>query len=102
MQRAWQELLQEAGLSEAGLEPCFTARHSGSRRCAKPALRHMLSDTRAAPVFGSQEYMVYKQYNNRVCDYALMFLEQIGGKSDFRLPVSVDERDKLIKGIAAK
>jgi len=69
---------------------------------ATPALKRMLSDTRPAPVFGSQEYMVYKQYQNRVCDYALVFLEQIGGKKDFRMPVSVAERDALIKEIAAK
>jgi hypothetical protein len=59
----------------------------------------MLSDTRPAPVFGSQEYMVYKQYNYRLCDYALYFLEQIDGKTGVKLPVSPAERDALIKGL---
>jgi len=64
-----------------------------------PALRRMLSDTRPAPVFGSQEYMEYKRYNYRLCDYALFFLEKIQGNTEFRMPVSVGERDALIKGL---
>lgn len=71
-------------------------------KSATPALKRMLSDTRPAPVFGSQEYMVYQQYKYRVCDYALFFLEQIAGKQDFRLPVSPAERNAAIKQIAAK
>jgi hypothetical protein len=71
-------------------------------KSATPALKRMLSDTRPAPVFGSQEYMVYRQYEYRLCDYALFFLEQIAGKQDFRLPVSPAERDAAIKQLAAK
>lgn len=71
-----------------------------SGRAAVPALKRMLSDTRPAPTFGSQEYMIYKQYNYRVCDYALYFLEQIDGNSGFRMPVSPADRDTLIKGMS--
>jgi len=69
---------------------------------ATPALKRMLSDTRPAPVFGGQEYMVYKQYKYRLCDYALFFLEKIGANASFRMPVSVTDRDALIKQMAAK
>jgi hypothetical protein len=71
-----------------------------SGKVAVPALKRMLSDTRPAPVFGSQEYMVYKQYNYRLCDYALYFLEQIDGKTGLKLPVSPAERDTLIKAMS--
>ncbi len=71
-----------------------------SGRAAVPALKRMLSDTRPAPTFGSQEYMIYKQYNYRLCDYALYFLEQINGNSGFRMPVSPADRDTLIKGMS--
>jgi hypothetical protein len=71
-------------------------------RSATPALKRMLSDTRPAPVFGSQEYMVYRQYKYRLCDYALFLLEQIAGKQDFRMPVSPTERDAAIKQMATQ
>lgn len=71
-------------------------------KSAVPELSRMLSDTRPAPVFGSQEAMVYQQYKYRVCDYALLFLEQIAGKQDFRMPVSPAERDVVIKEMSAK
>ena len=64
---------------------------------AVPALRRMLMNTRPAPVFGSQEYMVFKRYQFRLCDYALYALEKIQGNPDFVMPVSVDERDALIR-----
>jgi hypothetical protein len=69
---------------------------------AAPALKRMLSDTRPAPVFGSQESMVYQQYKYRVCDYALVFLERIGGKEGVRMPVSATERDAAIKELGAQ
>jgi len=71
-------------------------------KSATPPLKRLLSDTRPAPVFGSQEYMVYQQYKYRVCDYALFLLEQIAGKQDFRMPVSPVERDAVIKQMAAQ
>jgi hypothetical protein len=64
---------------------------------AVPALRRMLSDARPAPVFGSQEYMLYKRYQFRVSDYALFFLEKIRGNPDFVMPVSVTQRDALVR-----
>jgi len=73
-----------------------------SGKSASPALRRMLSQTRPAPVFGSQEYMEYLRYQYRLCDYALFFLERIGGNADFKMPVSVDERDSLIKQMLKK
>lgn len=73
-----------------------------SGRSAVPALKQMLSDIRPAPVFGSQEYMVYQQYKYRLCDYALFFLERIEGNTEFRMPVSASERDSLIRQVAEK
>jgi hypothetical protein len=64
-----------------------------------PALTRMLSETRPAPLFGSQEYMEYQRYQYRLCDYALFFLEKIKGNSDFRMPLSAPDRDTLIKGM---
>jgi hypothetical protein len=64
---------------------------------AVPALRRMLSDARPAPVFGSQEYMLYKRYQFRLSDYALFFLEKIRGNPNFVMPVSVTQRDALIR-----
>jgi len=71
-------------------------------KSAVPALKRILSDMRPAPVFGSQEAMVYQQYKYRLCDYALFFLEQIAGKRDFRMPVSPAERDVVIKEMSTK
>jgi hypothetical protein len=69
---------------------------------AVPPLKRMLSDTRPAPVFGSQEYMMYKRYNYRLCDYALFFLERIEGNAEFQLPTSIQERDAEIKKMSAQ
>jgi hypothetical protein len=69
---------------------------------ASPALKRMLSDTRPAPVFGGKEYMEYKRYNYRLCDYALFFLEKIQGNADFRMPMSAADRDGLIKQMQSK
>lgn len=66
-------------------------------KSAVPALKGMLRDTRPAPVFWSQQPAV--EYHYRVCDYALFFLEQIQGNKDLKMPVSVADRDALIKGI---
>ena len=68
-------------------------------QAAIPALKQMLSDTRPAPVFGSQEYMEYLRYKYRLCDYALFFIEKLQGNAIFRMPVSVAERDSLIEGL---
>jgi len=68
-----------------------------SGRSALPALSHLLGDCRPAPVFGSKEYMIYLRYKFRVCDYALFFVEAIGGNSQFQMPESVEARDALIR-----
>jgi hypothetical protein len=62
-----------------------------------PALRGMLKDTRPAPVFWSQ--MLSVQYNYRVCDYALFFLDEIQGNKNLKMPVAVADRDALINKI---
>jgi hypothetical protein len=69
-------------------------------KAAEPALRRMLQDTRSAPVYGSKQYMVYKHYNFRVCDYALFFLKRIQGNADFHLSVQPADRDAQIKALA--
>jgi len=67
---------------------------------AYPRLRRMLSDTRPAPVYGGKKaYMVNKRYQFRLCDYALFFLKRMQGDAIFVLPVSVSDRDVLIKAM---
>lgn len=66
-------------------------------RSAFPALKHMLGETRPAPLFGSKEYMLAQQYKYRLCDYALFFLKRIEGDERFTLPAKPEERDALIK-----
>src|ERR1700734_207430 len=53
---------------------------------AYPALKRMLSVTRAAPVYGSQEHMEYLRYKYRLCDYALFFLKTMQGDKNFAMP----------------
>jgi hypothetical protein len=69
-------------------------------KAAEPGLRRMLQDTRPAPVFGSKQYMEYKRYNYRVCDYALFFLKKVAGDAEFHMPVSPADRDAQIKAMA--
>jgi hypothetical protein len=71
-----------------------------SGQSAAPALKRMLSDTRPAPVFGSKEYMEYKRYQYRLCDYALFFLEKIQANADFKMSQSPADRDAIIKGLS--
>ena len=89
------------GLPHLYLEDASNAMIEAGRSTV-PALTRMLSETRPAPVFGSQEYMEYEQYKYRLCDYALFFLEKIQGNADFRMPLSVEERDSLIRKMSAK
>jgi hypothetical protein len=84
------------GLPNAYLEDASKAMIE-TGRSAVPALRRMLADTRPAPIFGSKEAMVAQQYNYRLCDYALFFLKQIAGDTQFMLPKTAEERDALIK-----
>lgn len=62
----------------------------------KKGLIDLLKDQKPAPVWGSEDYVEYSRYQYRVCDYALAFLLEIDGKQ-MPLPVSVEERDVLIK-----
>ena len=83
------------GLPHLYLEDASKAMlESGSS--AAPALRQMLAETRPAPLFGGQQFMEYKRYNYRLCDYALFFLEKVQGNANFIMPVSVADRDTLI------
>jgi hypothetical protein len=84
------------GLPHAYLEDASKAMLECGRS-AYPALMRMLSETRPAPVFGGQEVTEYERYKYRLCDYALFFLEKIQGNAGFVMPVSVEERDALIK-----
>jgi hypothetical protein len=65
------------------------------------ALEALLTDTRPAPMWGSEDYMEYKLYNYRVKDYAyaLIIASQKG-----RLQLSKDtaERDILIDALAKR
>jgi hypothetical protein len=63
---------------------------------AVPALRQMLGDTSAAPVFGSKEHMLYLRYKYRRCDYALFFIRRIDDNK-FIFPTELDKRDSLIR-----
>jgi hypothetical protein len=65
-------------------------------RSAIPALTRMLKQTSAAPLYGSKESMVYQHYKFRLCDYALYFIEEIQGNTNFVMPVTPAERDALI------
>jgi hypothetical protein len=64
-------------------------------RPAVPALKQMLRDTSAAPVFGSKQYMEYLHYRYRLCDYALFFIRKIEDPK-FIFPTARDKRDSLI------
>jgi hypothetical protein len=68
---------------------------------AVPALKRLLADTRPAPVFGSQEYMIYQRYKFRVCDYALYFVDAIKGTAKAPVPESSQARDELIRAAQA-
>ena len=84
------------GLPGAYLEDASNAMIEAGR-AAVPALKHMLGETRPAPLFGSKEAMLAQQYKYRLCDYALFFLKHIAGDAQFTLPANPAERDPLIK-----
>jgi hypothetical protein len=60
-----------------------------------PYLEKLLDDKRPAPMWGSEEAMMYEQYKFRVRDYALALLNAID-RADTPLPVSPQARDSLI------
>jgi len=64
---------------------------------AVPGLEKLLNDKRPAPVWGSEEAMIYARYQFRVCDYALALLHEITPtRNKVELPVTPAERDALI------
>ena len=64
---------------------------------AVPYLEGLLDDNRPAPVWGSEEAMIYEHYRFRVCDYALALLHKIKAMRNIQLPVTPDARDSLIQ-----
>jgi hypothetical protein len=62
---------------------------------AVPELEKLLADQRPAPVWGSEEAMIYERYKFRVCDYAFALLNEIRRRK-VELPVAPAERDALI------
>jgi hypothetical protein len=87
------------GLPEIYLEDASKAMLECSRS-AYPALSRMLSEKRPAAIWGGgQMRREAKKYSYRLCDYALFFLKRMQGDNNFVPPVSVAERDMLIKGL---
>jgi hypothetical protein len=68
---------------------------------AAPFLERLLDDTRPAPVWGSEEAMIYEQYRFRVKDYAFALLNEIAPRQKVVLPVAPVERDALITAYRA-
>lgn len=64
---------------------------------AVPYLVPLLDDRRPAPVWGSEEAMLYDQYQYRVCDYAFALLLDIRKDKQITLARSPQERDKQIE-----
>jgi hypothetical protein len=60
-------------------------------------LRELLNDKRPAPVWGSEDFQEYKQYQYRVCDYAYALLTSKGQIA--AIPEKPEERDRLIKNL---
>jgi hypothetical protein len=63
-------------------------------RAAEIPLKALLSDKRAAPVWGGEEYVEYQRYKYRVCDYAWALLNEIGGRK-VAIPEDPTARDRL-------
>jgi hypothetical protein len=63
------------------------------------ALEALLTDTRPAPMWGSEDYMEYKLYNYRVKDYAYALIIS-SQKGQLQLSKDPAERDKLIDALA--
>jgi len=63
-------------------------------RAAEKPLIEMLSDHRAAPVWGSEQSMEYQRYKFRVSDYAWALLNEIRGQK-VTMPENPAERDRL-------
>ena len=64
---------------------------------AEPGLISFLKDCQPAPVWGSEEVIVYETYKYRRCDYALAMLMTIRGEKVADIPESPKARNELIK-----
>lgn len=65
------------------------------------ALEALLTDSRPAPMWGSEDYMEYKLYNYRIKDYAYALI--VGAqKGQPQLPKDTAARDKLIDALKGK
>jgi len=62
------------------------------------ALEALLTDTRPAPMWGSEDYMEYKLYNYRVKDYAYALII-VSQKGQLQLSKDIAERDKVIDAL---
>jgi hypothetical protein len=65
----------------------------------RKGLMGLLSDTKPAPVWGSEDYGEYLNYKYRVCDYALFFLKKIDGDEEFTISQTQEGRDTMIAEI---
>jgi hypothetical protein len=65
---------------------------------AAVALQPFLNDCRAAQVWGDEEYQVFKHFQFRLCDYAMVMIKRIREK-EFTVPENPAERDKLIESL---
>lgn len=70
-------------------------------RPAVPALRPLLSDTRAVTYGGSKEAMVGNDYHYRVKDFAAFFIARIL-KLPYRVVTDPAKRDQAISDLAAQ
>jgi hypothetical protein len=88
------------GLPHASWEDAAKAIIEEGRGAEKPLLE-MLSDHRAAPVWGSEQYMEYQHYKYRVSDYAWALLNEIRGQK-VEIPADPAARDRLQAAAAGK
>lgn len=65
-------------------------------QAAVTALKPLLSEKRAAPVWGSEDFAEYQRFQYRVCDYAMALTYEAKGQK-ISIPVASQERDKLIE-----
>ncbi len=88
------------GLPHASWEDAAKAIIDEGRGAEKPLIE-MLSDHRAAPVWGSEQYMEYQHYKYRVSDYAWALLNEIRGQK-VEIPADPAARDRLQAAAAGK
>lgn len=70
-------------------------------KVAIDALKPLLKDKRAAPVWGSEEVLEYQKYQYRVCDYAMALINAITQRK-IEIPTDPEARDKIIDEMISK